>query len=364
MAADLASIADRVYRGVLAPLVLGGAMTPGKPIGARAALTVGVERGDLDPDLASHVMLGRVRAARAIAPVDRLGETTVAEWALGCALHDLLQATHPAFASTFRSNKATTRLLVLVDAVCAQTEAPDSVGDALSRHAWFARVLEIARTDSTVSWWVGKSRFLGVEPPARLTAWPELRRVHVDAERRPLTDLPSHGAAVDTQLFATSLSAWLAKTPLTDLATCARPAPPFFWRAETLALLAAPNGRTLALRALAREPEIAVDTALGRATRAFAKRATPDAARVVFALLADRALASSFGPDTRDVDRPRDARLARAAGAIAARAQLTADDSSIPSDARHRAMRVLEQMAANVEGKEIAPLVAASTISP
>ncbi len=363
MAADLASIADRVYRGILAPLVLGGAMTPGKPIGARAALTVGIERGDLDPDLASHVMLGRVRAARAIAPVDRLGETTVAEWALGCALHDLLPATHPAFASTFRSHKTTTRLLALVDAVCEQTAAPESVGEALARHTWFSRVLEIARTDSTVSWWVGKSRFLGVDPPARLTAWPELRRVHVDETRLTLTELPSHGAAVDMQRFTASLSTWLAKTPLTDLATCARAAPAFFWRAESLALLATPNGRTLALRALAREPELAVDEALGRATRAFAKRATSDAARLVFALLADRALAAALGPDTRDIDRPRDARLARAAGALAARAQLSADDSSIPSDARHRATRVLEQMAANVEGGEIAPLVAA-TISP
>ena len=39
-------------------------MTPGKPIGGRAALAMGHERVVADPELASHVQLGRCRAAR------------------------------------------------------------------------------------------------------------------------------------------------------------------------------------------------------------------------------------------------------------------------------------------------------------
>ncbi len=359
--ADLASTADRVYRGILAPLVLGGAMSPGKPIGARVALAIGVERGNVDPDLASHVALGRIRCARELAPIDRVPDVSGAEWTLACALHDLLQATHPSFGSALRSRKTTTRLLSLVDTVCARTPPPDSVGDALSRHSWFSRVLEITRTDSTVSWWVGTSRFLGVDPPSRLTAWPELRRVHIDEARRTLTELPTHGGAVDLRLFDSSLGEWLAKTPLTDLATCTRAAPRFRWRAESLGLLSTSNGRTLALRALAREPEAAVDDALGGATRELSKRVAPDAARVVCALLAERALSAALAADAPDVERTRDARLARALGAVAARDLVAAPGSSFTGNTRGRALRALERMAATADAGEMAPLLAATT---
>jgi hypothetical protein len=359
--ADLAATADRVYRGILAPLVLGGVMVPGKPIGARVALEIGILRGSIDPDLTSHVTLGRIRRARQLAPVDRFEDATVAEWSLGCALHDLLQATHPSFAGAFRSRKTTTRLLALVDAVCERTPPPETVGEALSRHSWFARILEIARTDSTVSWWVGKSRFLGAAPPARLTAWPELRRVHVNEERRALIELPTHGGAVDALHFASSLSAILAKTPLTDLATCARTWPMFAWRRESIALLSTRNGRALALRALSREPEVDVDDALGQATRELVKTKPLAALSVVFAFLAERALASALGPSSHDVDRTRDARLARAAGALAARELVIAPEAPFSSDTRTLALRALERMAANAEGGEIARLVAAAT---
>src|ERR1019366_7237296 len=89
---DLGGIANRLYEGFLAPLVIGGEMTPGKPIGGRAALAMGRERVLANPELASHVQLGRNRAARKLVPVDRMEEPTEAEWALGAALHDVVQA--------------------------------------------------------------------------------------------------------------------------------------------------------------------------------------------------------------------------------------------------------------------------------
>ena len=64
---DLGGIANRLYEGFLAPLVIGGEMTPGKPIGGRAALAMGRERVLANPELASHVQLGRNRAARVVA---------------------------------------------------------------------------------------------------------------------------------------------------------------------------------------------------------------------------------------------------------------------------------------------------------
>ena len=40
-APDLAGTAERLLQGFMAPLVLGGPMSPGKPIGAKVALSLG-----------------------------------------------------------------------------------------------------------------------------------------------------------------------------------------------------------------------------------------------------------------------------------------------------------------------------------
>ncbi len=136
---------------------------------------------------------------------------------------------------------------------------------ALSRHATFARVFDLGRTDSHVSWWTGSARFRGETPPARLLAWREIRRVQVDAKRVPLADMTLGIPSVPLSDFADVLALWLTRTPLTDLATCARQAPPFAWSASTLSLVATPPGRMLAFRALAGEPAEAVTGALMRA---------------------------------------------------------------------------------------------------
>src|SRR5215467_933993 len=111
---DLGGIADRLLRGFMAPLVLGGEMVPGRPIGGRVALSIGRERVAGDPELLSHVMLVRVRRARQLAPVDRLGDATEAEWALAAILHDIVQSTHPDFNALFR-RKSPGRLLDLAE---------------------------------------------------------------------------------------------------------------------------------------------------------------------------------------------------------------------------------------------------------
>lgn len=57
---------------------------------------------------------------------------------------------------------------------------------------------------------------------------------------------------LDPTRYDALLGALLAKTPLTDLATAIRSAPAFAWSPSTLGLIAAPMGRTLALRAVLR----------------------------------------------------------------------------------------------------------------
>jgi hypothetical protein len=345
MAADLGAIADGLFEGVMAPLVLGGAMRPVHAIGARAALALGDgERRTTDTDLEAHVQLGRVRRARRLVPVDTVERATAAEWALVAVLNDLLQAANPTFDAALR-RRAALRILAVARETLERIPPPTDVREALSRHTWLARVLDVVRTDTAVSWWIGKRTYLGVEPPPRLQAWPELRRVSVVATPRPLLDLTP--LAVDREALTEAVALLLARTPLTDLATCTRGTPKLVWHEATLGLVATAAGRTLALRAMARLPSADVDAALGRATHELLAT-RPDHAEAALSLLAERALAGAVvtqkGAQVTDgaSDRPE---IAFARGLGAAVAVRLLDRMPLPEPQRHEVAAALLEAA-------------------
>jgi len=344
VAVDLHGIAERLFVGVMAPLVLGGPLQPGHAIGARASLALGPEqdrrpandRAPADPNLADRVERARIARIRLLAPVDRADPPSAAEWALSAALHDLLQAANPMFDAPLRRSSAA-RILALAAAAIDAVPAPASVRDALSRHSWFARVLEVARTDTTVSWWLGSRTFLGEDPPARLRAWPELRRVRVNATRRTLLELSP--LAFDAEPFADAVARFLSQTPLTDVATCTRSTPAFAWADSALALVATRAGRTLALRALARLPTAEVHSALGRAVRELFVHRRASVSGPALAILAERAIAEARGHLSAATEgaatstRP-DATFARALGALVATEQLRSQPGWLERDRR------------------------------
>ncbi|MBK7400778.1 MAG: hypothetical protein IPJ34_32130 [Myxococcales bacterium] len=101
--------------------------------------------------------------------------------------------------------------------------------------------------------------FYGQEPPARLLAWPEVRKV-VRAERKvPALRLPElFDARVSNALaepFARALAAFFAASPLTDLAFAGRLAPPFTWTTAARTLVATKAGNRLARRVIASSEE-------------------------------------------------------------------------------------------------------------
>jgi hypothetical protein len=365
-ASDLAPVAEHLFVDFMAPLVLGGALSPGRPIGARAALAFGPDRAPVDFDRLAHVQLARVRCARRLYPIDRLAGPTAAEWALAAALHDLIQSAHPSLAGPFRRN-APSKLASLAEATVERVPAASTVADALSRHTWFARVLEIARTDTVVSWWVGKSVFLGAPAPARLTAWPELRRVHVDTTPRSLVELPSSGGAIDTARFTAALGQWLARTPLTDLAQCGRATPAFAWSADTLALVATRAGRTLALRAMGiaaeAAPTASIDRALGRATRRLFEARAWKALSPALDLLGERAIADAQSMEAHREPFARggsdDVAFARGAGALVARRWIDSPEAQLSEPERRRLAAALDAARASAVAIEavLAPLL-------
>ena len=344
---DLGSIAERLFLGFIAPLVTGGEMHPGRPIGGRAALAIGAERTVTDIDRYAHVQLARIRCARKLVPVDRVEDLTESEWGLAACLHDVVQSTHPSLTGVFHG-KAPTRLLDLVDLTLARIASPRTAADALSRHTLFSRVLEIARTDTTVSWWVGSSTFLGEVPPERLTAWPELRRVSVVRTPRTLSELPAHGSAVRAVRFSQVMTSFLNKTPLTDLATMDRAEPPFVWSRETLELVDSRAGRTLVTRALRAAPEEALHAALGRSLKRLMSPSSWKEAHVVLTMLGERSLADAqLAASDEKAELPTanawgdDATFARAAGAFAAERDLHASPLVFQAMERERLLAIL-----------------------
>ncbi len=351
-----AAVGRRLFSSVLAPLVLGGGLRPGHAVGARVARALASSAPALvgpsvGGDLVLRVASARVARARQLAPIDEVGlEPTGAEWALAAALHDMLQASNPGFDRPLR-RAAGARILELAADVARHVPAPATVRDALSRHSFFARTLEIARTDTVVTWWVGSRTFLGVEPPARLRAWPDVRRVRVTANRRTLPELAP--LAFDRDSLVAAVAVLLSKTPITDLATCTRPAPSFAWNDHVLALIGTRSGLTIGLRALARLPAGEVDAALGRATRDLLEHHRGAVGGPAVALLAERALAEAQGHLARSeasaADVPRageeagastapDARYARSVGAMLAYEQLQSSGGAGWSEPTRRAL--------------------------
>ncbi|MRG93278.1 hypothetical protein [Polyangium spumosum] len=255
---------EELVTGIVAPLVLGGKLRLVRPFGQLGA-QLGEGKGVVDADLRSRLDVARVRRARLVAPVDTLPELDEHEWALAAALNDLLQVTNHELGGLFTKGRYM-RLLRSVFDLCGRVPPPRDVGAALARHATFARVMELSRADTSVRWWTGSASFRGMPPPKRLLLWQDLRRVHVETQRVPIHEMCDGLPTMVAEGYTTALSAWLSRSPLTDLASVTRAAPLFAWSPPTIALIAVPAGRMLAFHVLARQRAEHVSAALSRAS--------------------------------------------------------------------------------------------------
>ena len=320
-------LADRLFSTFVAPLVLGGEMNLGRPIGFRRAFTMSVDHRPSDTPAWTNVGIARVRVARVLSPVDSLAEIGPAEWALLAALHDIVQSTHPQLATRFGGRRA--RALVALSAKTLE-HVPDvaHTGEALMRHTLFSRMLQIARTKTKVSWWTGSATFIGTEPPGRLTAWPEARRVQIDKDPQRLERISEMGTLHRT-LMEGALQLLLKRTPLTDWATLTRTWPAFTFTPQNLALAQTHAGRALVVRLLRALSPTTVDEAFGHALTPILDRHSARPLRAALDLLGERALEEAlFAVHENDSRAQKAARhdksdgpaaIAQAAGALAAR---------------------------------------------
>jgi hypothetical protein len=271
----LVQLCERVWR----PLIAGGELRPLPPIGrGQAQAALGYVHALAAPSL-DEIRLRRLLVARRLSPVDGLGEPGPGEWLLLMALNDLLQATNPTLDGVFGADRPR-RLVAEAEELVNRAGAPTTVHDALSRHTTFARLLDLTRVDTHVSWWVGKKTFRGALPAKRLLRWKSIRRVNAMEQRVELTQM-APVEATWAEAFGDVLESFLAATPLTDLATADRDAPPFTWTGSSLALIATDAGRHLAARAVSRSRrrKQAIQ-AIQKIPRSVQKSEAPEAIRV------------------------------------------------------------------------------------
>jgi hypothetical protein len=247
----------------LLPLVRGGPLHVGRPLGARAielmasAWRPGVRRSFTSlEDMAEEdamVELARLRHARArtllaAATAPPLDETSVR---LAVGLHNLLALGHPGLGAGLaagvsgrqRARALEQRRAQIVDATLplADLGPPPSAEEAIRRHSLLARMGEITRTEHTVEYWAGRRRFVGRPPPAHLLALPRLRRVATSAVRRMWfkeIGVPVCGRPLWIALHRAS--------PLGEALDPARLDPPLAWERILPVLRFAPLARTVA----------------------------------------------------------------------------------------------------------------------
>lgn len=183
----------------LLPLVHGGTLAIHRPLsrdGVEVLARAHGRSGDL-VELAAAERLAMARQAALDplipgAPMPPIDEDT---WRLGASVHNLLSLAHPAIAGGVGSEARIERVAAQATALAA-IGSPATLGQTLARHSLLSRLPEIVRLDRTVHYWLGHKTFVGREPPARMLALPQVRRVWVDVVRRSwLRDLGVPAAA-------------------------------------------------------------------------------------------------------------------------------------------------------------------------
>jgi hypothetical protein len=192
----------------LLPLVRGGALHVGRPLGPRLVdrLSARVGAGGLSAaglstkalvrssssssspsgvrgdDVISALAAGRHAVALPLLSRARVPALDPATVRLGAALHNLLALTHPAIEG--RGAEGRQGRIAVAALELAALGPPRTVADAVDRHSLLARLPEIGRSDRLVHYWLGRRAFVGRMPPRRVTALPRLRQVRVETFRR------------------------------------------------------------------------------------------------------------------------------------------------------------------------------------
>jgi hypothetical protein len=222
----------------LLPLVRGGALHVGRPLGPRFVARLVATLAQRSPatalvlaarepaargvDVATELATGRHAAAVRLLPGARVPALDEATLRLGAALHNLLSLTHP----SIEGRGADGRQARIADAAeqLASLGPPRSAAEAVDRHSLLGRLPDIGRSDRVVHFWLGRRSFVGRLPPRRVTALPRLRQVRVDTVHRGWLREIGMPACARPAFLALS-----AASPLGETEDLFRLEPPLAW---------------------------------------------------------------------------------------------------------------------------------------
>jgi hypothetical protein len=184
------------------------------------------------------------------------------ELRLAAGLHDALFLVHPRTEVWSMSDRQRRKIMQTALALVSQPLTANRTR-VMARHALLHNLFHLARTDTLVSWWTGKARFLGQKPSRRLTAWKGVRRVHTEQSTVGFDELL---AVPDTAPIVATL---LRRTPLTQLLDNHPGAPPLHWEDAVFVLRDHELARAVAYRLVTDGPARDVVTGPARLAAAF-----------------------------------------------------------------------------------------------
>lgn len=203
------------------PLVAGGELHVGAPIPI-----ADLERWETELDSATPELVAIDDARSAVLtslvvrppPVILDGD----DLSLAAGLHNALFLVHPRAELWSVSDRQRRRIVDTALEMVSRPLSRDRVR-TMARHALLHNVFRLVRSDTLVSWWTGRARFLGQRPPPRLTLWRGLRHVHEEITEVGFDELL---ALPDT---APVISTLLRRSPLTQLLDTHAAAPALHW---------------------------------------------------------------------------------------------------------------------------------------
>lgn len=264
---------ERFAAGFLHPLLTGGTVELGRPIGPGCVETFAHARPG-DPTIDQEIYAAIYARGSTIAPVRGLPYPDRGTLALAIACHDLMVVTDPMLDRVFARGHRR-RILEWVERLCELAGPPETRGQALSRHAVVSRALTVERTDVVIKNWAYTYRFFGRPIPPRVVAMPRLRFVKRNESKQTLLALLASLEQADVPARS-ALRRLLASSPITELLRFDL-ASDFRFGGAAVAVLSDPSIRYGIARELVDQGLDAYDEPLGDALAALRADQAPPA---------------------------------------------------------------------------------------
>lgn len=213
--AKLQATYDGLVEGFVLPLVEGGEVQLGRPVGPGCAAFF-ADAVPTSEDVRHRIFGALVRQGDEITGLDRVPFPGFAVTALAAAAHNLLTVTDPALDRVFARGARQT-ILGWTDRWLELVPLPATRGDAVARHVLLEPILALRRKDTVVKNWAYTYRFFGRHVPGNVTALPTIRFVRTFETLTELKNL-FRGEKEDPKLaLADRHRALVARSPLTEL---------------------------------------------------------------------------------------------------------------------------------------------------